>query len=130
MRTTLNIADEELAFALSYSQTRGIRLGEAVSELIRGGLEKIQNGVGVRTKLAAGTRDLWVFDLPAATPRMTSSELAKILENDMAQQDDSLVSGIRPLRSAPARKTAAGSAARTRLAPAVEPKVKARKLAA
>ena len=129
MRTTLNIADEELAFAQSYSQTRGIKLGEAVSELIRSGLEKIQNGVGVRTKLAAGTRDLWVY-LPASTPKMTSSELAKILENDLAQQDDSLVSGIRPLRSAPARKTAAGSAARTKQAPAVEPKVKARKLAA
>ena len=69
MRTTLNIADEELAFALSYSQTRGIKLGEAVSELIRGGLEKIQNGVGVRTKLAAGTRTFGFLTCPQPRPR-------------------------------------------------------------
>ena len=130
MRTTLNIADEELAFAQSYSQTRGIKLGDAVSELIRSGLEKIQNGVGVRTKLAPGTKDLWVFDLPTATPKMTVSELAKILENDAAQQDDAVISGSWPMQPTPARKVAAGSAARTRAAPTAAPKVKSRKLAA
>lgn len=120
MRTTLNIADEELAFAQSYSKTRGIKLGQAVSELIRSGLEKIHNGVGVRTKLAADTKDLWVFDVSAATPKMTSAELARIIENDMAQQDDPLVARIRPPRA----RIAAGSAART------TPKAKERKLAA
>ena len=95
MRTTLNINDEELAFAQSYAQTRGLKLGEAVSELIHYGLEKIQNEVGLRTKLAAGTKDLWVFDLSPETPKMTSSELARILENDRLEEDEPLIAQMR-----------------------------------
>jgi len=72
MRTTLNIADDAVATAQAYARARAIKLGQAVSELIRRGSSekaamKQVNGV-------------WVFDLPADAPKVTALQVKRMLD--------------------------------------------------
>ena len=73
MRTTITLEDDAFAVAQAYAQARSLRLGQAVSELIRrastGPLPmKEKNGV-------------WMFDLPADTPRVSSRRVKESLED-------------------------------------------------
>jgi hypothetical protein len=72
MRTTLNLEDDAFAAAQAYASARALKLGQAVSELIRASsspkpLLKKKNGV-------------WVFDLPPNTPRVTSAQVKDLLD--------------------------------------------------
>jgi Tfp pilus assembly protein FimT len=72
MRTTITIEDDAFASAQSYARARALKLGQAVSELIRrGSAEKLpikqQKGV-------------WVFDLPPDTPRVTARQVQQMLD--------------------------------------------------
>lgn len=98
MRTTLNIDDDLLAFAQGFANARGIKLGTAISELIKLGCQHVRSGSGIKTKLAAGTKDLWVFDLPEGTPQMTVAELARVMSQDESEQDEQLGGMIRPAK--------------------------------
>ena len=72
MRTTITIEDDAFATANAYAKARSLKLGQAVSELIRlGSAEKLplrqKNGV-------------WVFDLPPDTPRVTEKRVQQLLD--------------------------------------------------
>ena len=72
MRTTITIEDDAFATANAYAKARALKLGQAVSELIRlGSAEKLplrqKNGV-------------WVFDLPSDTPRVTAKLVQQLLD--------------------------------------------------
>ena len=72
MRTTITIEDDAFAAANAYARARALKLGQAVSELIRrGSAEKLplkrENGV-------------WVFDLPPDTPRVTARQVEQMLD--------------------------------------------------
>ena len=72
MRTTLNLEEDAMAAAQAYARARAIKLGQAVSELIRrGSAEKVAmkqvNGV-------------WVFDLPSDTPKVTARQVKQLLD--------------------------------------------------
>ena len=72
MRTTITIEDDAFAAANAYAKARALKLGQAVSELIRrGSAEKLplkqQNGV-------------WIFDLPPDTPRVTARQVEQMLD--------------------------------------------------
>ena len=72
MRTTITLEDDAFAVASAYARARALKLGQAVSELIRRGSEeklpfKQVNGV-------------WVFELPPDTPRVTAQQVQQMLD--------------------------------------------------
>jgi len=71
MRTTLSIDDDAFRLVKRYAASRSLRLGKAVSELVRRGI-----AAPVRTRLVNG---LHVIDLPADSPKVTT-ELVRKLE--------------------------------------------------
>lgn len=72
MRTTLTIEDDAYAAAEIYARARALKLGQAVSELIRlGSAERLP----LRQKSG-----VWVFDLPKDTPRVTAKQVRRMLD--------------------------------------------------
>ena len=73
MRTTLTLEDDAFATAQAYAKARAIKLGQAVSELIRrSSVEKMS---------FKQTSGVWVFDLPADTPEGTEAQVKALLED-------------------------------------------------
>ena len=72
MRTTITLEDEAFAAAQAYAKARALKLGQAVSELIlRGSAEKLP---------IKQEKGVWVFDLPADTPRVTARQVQQMLD--------------------------------------------------
>lgn len=72
MRTTLTLEDDAFATAQAYAGARSLKLGQAVSELIRRGTaEKLP------LKQVGG---LWVVDLPADAPPLTARKVQQLLD--------------------------------------------------
>jgi hypothetical protein len=72
MRTTISIEDAAFAAAQAYAKARALKLGQAVSELIlRGSMDKLP------LKQEQG---VWVFELPADTPRVTARQVQQMLD--------------------------------------------------
>jgi len=77
MRTTLTLSDNAAEFAAQYAAARSLRLGEAVSEII---LNAKQRQTDAAPKPV--NRDgVWVFDVPATTPTVTTSQVKAFLED-------------------------------------------------
>ena len=73
MRTTLTLEDDAFATAQAYAKARAIKLGQAVSELIR------RSSVEKMTFKQTG--GVWVFDLPADTPKASATQVKELLED-------------------------------------------------
>ena len=72
MRTTITLEDDAFATARAYAKARALKLGQAVSELIR---------IGSTEKLPLKQQDgVWVFDLPPGTPRVTAQQVQQMLD--------------------------------------------------
>jgi hypothetical protein len=72
MRTTLSLESDAFATAQAYARARSLKLGQAVSELIR---------LGSAERLPMRQVDgVWVFDLPADAPRVTASQVKALLD--------------------------------------------------
>ena len=72
MRTTINLEDDAYASAEAYARARALKLGQAVSELIRlGSANRLQ------FKQVAG---VWVFDLPADAPPLSAQQVQAMLD--------------------------------------------------
>ena len=73
MRTTITLEDDAFATAQAYAKARGIKLGQAVSELIRrSSVEKMS---------FKKTGGVWVFDLPVDTPTATHAQVKELLKD-------------------------------------------------
>lgn len=72
MRTTITIEDDAFAMASTYARARALKLGQAVSELIRRG--------GAQTLPIKQKDGVWVFDLPSDTPRVTARQVQQLLD--------------------------------------------------
>jgi hypothetical protein len=75
MRTTITIEDDAFIAAQAYARARALKLGQAVSELIRRGSAErlpIKNVKGV-----------WVFDLPPDTPPVTARQVQRLLDESV-----------------------------------------------
>lgn len=73
MRTTITIEDDAFVAAQTYARARDLRLGQAVSELIRRGSTE---------RLPMRRRgETWVFDLPADAPRVTAEQVKNLLDD-------------------------------------------------
>ncbi len=72
MRTTLTIEADAYAAAEIYARARALKLGQAVSELIR---------LGSAERLPLHQKSgVWVFDLPKDTPRVTAKQVRRMLD--------------------------------------------------
>jgi len=72
MRTTLTLEDDAFATAQAYARARSLRLGQAVSDLIRRG-----SAQALPLKRSGG---VWVFDLPPDAPAVTSRQVRQLLD--------------------------------------------------
>jgi hypothetical protein len=72
MRTTLTIEDDAFAKAQAYANARALKLGQAVSELIRRGTA---DKLPMKQKNGA-----WIFELPPGTPRVTAKQVKDMMD--------------------------------------------------
>jgi len=72
MRTTFTLDDDAAALAQQYARARSLRLGQAVSELIRSASAP---PTAIRKRGQA-----WVFDLPADAPRVAARQVRDMLD--------------------------------------------------
>lgn len=70
MRTTLSIDDDTFRLVKRYAASRSLRLGKAVSELIRKALTTPRP-----TRVVNG---LHVFDVPTGLPKMTTKKVREL----------------------------------------------------
>ena len=78
MRTTLNLHDDAFKAASEYAAARAIKLGDAVSELVKRGLGQAkQNEVTMKKK-----HGVWVFETPAnaSRPAVTDDLVKELME--------------------------------------------------
>lgn len=73
MRTTITLEDDAFATAQAYAQARALKLGQAISDLIRRG-----SAERLAIKQVAG---VWVFDLPPGTPKVTARQVKELLDD-------------------------------------------------
>jgi hypothetical protein len=73
MRTTFTLDDDAAALAQNYAKARSLRLGKAVSELIR---RASTPPVGLKKK-----GDLWVIAAPAGVPKMSSQQVKDMIDD-------------------------------------------------
>ena len=72
MRTTITLEDDAFAAATAYARARALKLGQAVSELIRR---------GTADKLPMKqTGGVWIFDMPADAAPLTARQVQKMLD--------------------------------------------------
>ena len=72
MRTTFTLDDDAAVLAQTYARARSLRLGQAVSELIR---RANAPPVAMRQR-----GQVWVFELPADAPRVTARQVKALLD--------------------------------------------------
>jgi hypothetical protein len=73
MRTTLTIEDDAFSKAQEYANARALKLGQAVSELIRRGTAE---RLPMKQKNGA-----WVFELPPGTPNVTAKQVKDMMDD-------------------------------------------------
>lgn len=73
MRTTVTLEDDAFVAAQAYAQARALKLGQAISVLIRRG-----SGERLPLRKEAG---VWVFDVPADTPKVMARQVKDLLED-------------------------------------------------
>ena len=72
MRTTITLEDDAFAAATAYAAARALKLGQAISELIRR---------GTADKLPMKqTGGVWVFDMPADAAPLTARQVQQLLD--------------------------------------------------
>ncbi len=72
MRTTFTLDDDAAALAQNYAKARSLRLGQAVSELIR------RASAPPMTLKKKG--ELWVIQAPADAPTLTSEQVKNMTD--------------------------------------------------
>jgi hypothetical protein len=73
MRTTFTLDDDAAALAQTYAKARSLRLGQAVSELIR---RASTRPVGLKKK-----GELWVLAAPPGTAKMSSKQVKDMIDD-------------------------------------------------
>jgi hypothetical protein len=72
MRTTFTLDDDAAALAQTYAKARSLRLGKAVSELIR---RASAPPMALKKK-----GEVWVFELPPDAPPVTAAQVKALLD--------------------------------------------------
>ena len=82
MRTTLSLQDDAFQAASDYAAARAMKLGDAVSELVRRGLGQVKESKVTMKKV----HGIWIFDVAADAsafkrPKVTAA-MVKVLMDD------------------------------------------------
>ena len=79
MRTTLSLQDDAFQAASDYAAARAMKLGDAVSELVRRGLGQVKETQVTMKRV----NEIWIFDVPADTKRakVTAALVKKLMED-------------------------------------------------
>lgn len=72
MRTTFTLDDDAAELAQNYARARSLRLGKAVSELIR--------RASAPSPTLKKKGQAWVFELPPDAPRVTAAQVKALLD--------------------------------------------------
>lgn len=75
MRTTFTLDDDAAQLAQTYAKARSLRLGQAVSELIR-------RASAPPTMKLKKKRELWVIAAPPGTPKVSSEQIKQLIDNE------------------------------------------------
>jgi uncharacterized protein with PIN domain len=73
MRTTFTLDDDAAELARTYAKARSLRLGQAVSELIR--------RASAPPMVLKKKGEAWVIEAPPGTPKLTSEQVKDMLED-------------------------------------------------
>ena len=73
MRTTFTLDDDAAALAQNYANARSLRLGKAVSELIR--------RASAPPMALKKEGEVWVIQSPPGTPKVSSQQIKDMLED-------------------------------------------------
>ena len=73
MRTTFTLDNDAAELAQNYAKARSLRLGKAVSELIR--------RASARPMALKKQGEVWVIEAPAGTPKLSSQQVKDMLED-------------------------------------------------
>ena len=73
MRTTFTLDDDAAALAQNYAKARSLRLGKAVSELIR--------RASAPPMALKKEGEAWVIQAPVGTPKLNSRQVKDMLED-------------------------------------------------
>jgi len=78
MRTTLNLHDDAFQAASDYAAARAMKLGDAVSELVKRGLDQTRQGQVTMKK----KHGIWIFETPAGRshPAVTDALVKELME--------------------------------------------------
>lgn len=77
MRTTITLQDDAFALASAYAKARAIKLGDAVSDLIR---RASSAGPAAPADGLVQRDGVWVLKLPADAPPLTADAVADFLD--------------------------------------------------
>ena len=79
MRTTFNLQDDAFQAASDYAAARAMKLGDAVSELVRRGIGHAKES-RIEMKKVHG---IWIFDVAAdpARPKVTAALVVDLMED-------------------------------------------------
>ena len=79
MRTTLALQDDAFQAASDYAAARAMKLGDAVSELVRRGIGQVKDS-NIAMKKVHG---IWIFDVPVdpARPKITMALVKELMED-------------------------------------------------
>lgn len=75
MRTTFTLDDDAAALAQRYAKARSLRLGKAVSELIR-------RASAPSTMKLKKKGELWVIQSPPGMPKVSSEQIKQMIDNE------------------------------------------------
>ena len=73
MRTTFTLDDDAAELARTYAKARSLRLGQAVSELIR--------RASAPPMVLKKKGEAWVIEAPPGTPKLTSEQVKDMVED-------------------------------------------------
>ena len=79
MRTTLSLQDDAFQAASDYAAARAMKLGDAVSELVRRGLGQVKESKVTMKKV----HGIWIFDVAADASALKRPKLTAALVKDL-----------------------------------------------
>ncbi len=79
MRTTLNLQDDAFQAASEYAAARALKLGDAVSELVRRGVGQARQSKVAMKKV----HGIWIFQVPSdpGRPKVTPALVKKLMDD-------------------------------------------------
>ena len=87
MRTTLTLEPDAFEAAQAYAKARALRIGQAVSEMIRLAQAQSKLAAAVPLKPMPGAPGLWRLDLPETSRHVSVEQVAGVVAHSDQEED-------------------------------------------